>query len=227
MVGEIDEQEREEGMRIAQVSQFFEEVCNESESPDVRGVEFLTRSLIRFGHEVTVFASGDSRVSGTLVPVSPLALRHYPAPKRHLSEGLTFLALEQAFSMGTSFDLIHVHAGFAAFPLMRRSPLPTLATVYGPLDAPEILCVFREFRELALVATSVEQIRQCPDLNWLALIPVPATCQPSEVHVDTLDSLVETATAYTAVYEGIVKRASNRTQTVPPVYSLQSAQTVV
>lgn len=214
-------------MRIAQVSQFFEEVSNESERPDVRGVEFLTRSLIRFGHEVTVFASGDSRVSGTLVPVSPQALRHYPAPKRHLSEGLTFLALEKIFSMGASFDLIHVHAGFAAFPLMRRSPLPTVATVYGALDAPEVLRLFREFRELALVATSAEQIRQCPDLNWLALIPVPAPCHPTEIHAESLDSLVETATAYTAVYEGIVKRVSNRAQTVPPVYSLQGAQAIV
>ena len=213
-------------MRIAQVSQCVEEVSHESERPDARGVEFLTRSLIRFGHEVTVFASGDSRVSGRLVPVSPQALRHYPAPKRHLSEGLTFLALEKAFSKGSSFDLLHVHAGFAAFPLMRRSPLPTVATVYGSLDAPEVLRVFREFNELPLEATSAEQIRQCPDLNWLALIPLPAPCQPSEVDAETLDSLVETATAYTAVYEGLIERAVRHGQAVRPVYSLQDVETV-
>ena len=213
-------------MRIAQVSQCVEEVSNESERPDARGVEFLTRSLIRFGHEVTVFASGDSRVSGRLVPVSPQALRHYPAPKRHLSEGLTFLALEKAFSKGSSFDLLHVHAGFAAFPLMRRSPLPTVATVYGSLDAPEVLRVFREFNELPLEATSAEQIRQCPDLNWLALIPLPAPCQPSEVDAETLDSLVETATAYTAVYEGLIERAVRHGQAVRSVYSLQDVETV-
>ena len=213
-------------MRIAQVSQCVEEVSNESERPDARGVEFLTRSLIRFGHEVTVFASGDSRVSGRLVPVSPQALRHYPAPKRHLSEGLTFLALEKAFSKGSSFDLLHVHAGFTAFPLMRRSPLPTVATVYGSLDAPEVLRLFREFNELPLEATSAEQIRQCPDLNWLALIPLPAPCQPSEVDAETLDSLVETATAYTAVYEGLIERAVRHGQAVRPVYSLQDVETV-
>ncbi len=213
-------------MRIAQVSQCVEEVSNESERPDARGVEFLTRSLIRFGHEVTVFASGDSRVSGRLVPVSPQALRHYPAPKRHLSEGLTFLALEKAFSKGSSFDLLHVHAGFAAFPLMRRSPLPTVATVYGSLDAPEVLRVFREFNELPLVATSAEQIRQCPDLNWLALIPLPAPCQPSEIDAETLDSLVETATAYTAVYEGLIERSARHGQASRAVYSLQDMQTV-
>ena len=214
-------------MRIAQVSQFFEEVSSESESPEVRGVEFLTRSLMRFGHEVTVFASGDSRVSGRLVPVSPQALRHYPSPKRHLSEGLTFLAIEKVCSMESSFDLLHVHAGFAAFPLMRRSPLPSVATVYGSLDAPEILRLFREFNELPLVATSAEQIRQCPELNWLALIPVPGPCPPREVHAETMDSLVETATAYTAVYEGIVERAARHSHVVRPAYSLQGLQTTV
>ncbi len=208
-------------MRLAQVSRFFEEVSHESEGADARGVEFLTRSLIQFGHEVTVFASGDSRVSGTLVPVSPLALRHYPSPKRHLSEGLTFLALEKAFCMRSSFDLIHVHAGFTAFPLMRRSPLPTLATVYGPLDASEVLRLFQEFRELPLVATSAEQIRQCPDLNWLALIPVAPAGHSSDIPAETLDSLVETATAYTAVYEGLVKTVAARAQTIRPVYSHQ------
>ena len=214
-------------MRIAQVSQFVEEVSSESARLEARGVEFLTRSLIRFGHEVTVFASGDSRVSGTLIPVSPQALRHYPSPKRHLSEGLTFLALERVFAMASSFDLLHVHAGFSAFPLMRRSPLPTVATIYGPLDAPEVLRLFREFRELPLVATSAEQIRQCPELNWLALISVPAPCQPSDVYAETLDSLVETATAYTAVYDAILERATGHAQRVRPVYSPQAVQTVV
>lgn len=214
-------------MRIAQVSQFVEEVSSESERPEARGLEFLARSLIRFGHEVTVFASGDSRVSGRLIPVSPQALRHYPSPKRHLSEGLTLLALEKAFSMGASFDLLHVHAGFSAFPLMRRSPLPTVATVYGSLDAPEVLQLFREFSELPLVATSSEQIRQCPDLNWLALIPIPPPCQSSKVFAEALDSLVETATAYTAVYEGIVMKVARHVQAVRSVYSLQGVQTVL
>jgi hypothetical protein len=211
-------------MRIAQVSSFFEEVSNESEGAEARGVEFLTRGLMRFGHDVTVFASGDSRVSGTLVPVSPLALRHYPSPKRHLSEGLTFLALEKAFSMGASLDLIHVHAGFTAFPLMRRSPLPIVATVYGPLDAPEVVRLYLEFKELGLVATSAEQVRQCPELNWLALIPGAVQLRQTGVAAETRDSPVETAMAYTAVYEGIVKQKARRRLPVRPVYSLQGAE---
>ncbi len=211
-------------MRIAHVSPFFEEVSIDRESPEARGVAFLSRSLSRFGHDVTVFASGDSRVSGKLVPVAPLALRHYPAPKRHLSEGLTFLALETAFSVAAPFDIIHVHAGFTAFPLMRRSPVPIMATVYGSLHEPEVMKLYREFNELALVATSVEQVRQCPELNWQAIIPWHRPSPHNGPFAETLDSLVESAMAYTAVYERIVATAARRRQPVRPGYSLQGAE---
>ncbi|WHZ24239.1 MAG: hypothetical protein OJF47_003351 [Nitrospira sp.] len=214
-------------MRIAHVSPFFEEVSIEGEGSESRGVAFLARGLVRFGHDVTVFASGDSRVSGSLVPVSPLALRHYPTPKRHLSEGLAFLALDKAFSATTPFDLIHVHAGFAAFPLMRRSPLPTVATVYGSLDAPEVVKVYREFRELALVATSMDQVRQCPELNWQAVVPWHLPPRQDGPCTETLDALVETAMAYTAVYERLVAGWAERRQSFQPLYSFQGAESRV
>ncbi len=208
-------------MRIAHVSPFFEEVSVESEGLNERGVAFLAGSLIRFGHDVTVFASGDSTVPGTLVPVSPQALRHYPSPKRHLAEGLTFLALEKAFSTSSPFDLVHVHAGFTVFPLMRRSPLPIMATVYDSLDAPEVVKVYREFKELALVATSADQIRQCPELNWQSLIPWKLPSQRGGQFGEKFDSLVETAMAYTAVYDRIVTATVERRRPVRPTYALQ------
>jgi hypothetical protein len=211
-------------MRIAHVSPFFEEVSVDVEGLEGRGVAFLAKGLVRFGHDVTVFASGDSRVSGTLVPVTHQALRHYPSPKRHLSEGLAFLALEKAFSTASPFDLIHVHAGFAAFPLMRRSPVPIVATVYGPLDAPEVVKVYREFKELALVATSAEQVRQCPELNWQALIPWNLPLQQEGRFGADLDSLVETATAYTAVYDRVVRASVTRRRPVRPSFSLQAVE---
>ena len=208
-------------MRIAHVSPLIEEVSVESEGLNARGVAFLTGCLIRFGHDVTVFASGGSKVSGTLVPVSPKALRHYPSPKRHLAEGLTSLALEKVFSTDARFDLVHVHAGFTVFPLMRRSPLPIMATVYDSLDAPEVVKVYREFKELALVATSADQIRRCPDLNWQSLIPWNVPSQLRGPFEDELDSLVETALAYTAVYDRIVSAGATRQRPVQPIYSLQ------
>lgn len=208
-------------MRIAHVSPFFEEVSIESEGPEARAVALLTGGLSRFGHDVTVFASGDSRVSGTLISVAPLALRHYPVLKRHLSEGLSFLALEKAFSTASPFDLIHVHAGFITFPLMRRSPLPIVATVYGPLDAPEVAQLYREFKELPLVATSAEQVRQCPELNWQAVIPWHIPPQQEGASGGSEDRFIETAIAYTAVYERVVT-AHLRRRSARAVDSLQS-----
>ncbi|MCC2642084.1 MAG: hypothetical protein K0S45_2497 [Nitrospira sp.] len=211
-------------MRIAHVSPFFEEVSADADGVEGRGVAFLAKGLTRFGHDVTVFASGGSSVSGTLVPIAHQALRHYPSPKRHLSEGLAFLALEKAFSTASPFDLIHVHAGFAAFPLMRRSPVPIMATVYGPLDAPEVLKVYREFKELALVATCAEQVRQCPELNWQAIIPWNFSLQREGAFGAEPGSLVETAMAYTAVYDRVITASITRRRAVLLGYSLQEAE---
>jgi hypothetical protein len=164
----------------------------------------LTTGLLRLGYDVTVFASGDSTTSGTLVPVTQRALRHHPAPKRHLSEGLVYLALEKAFAASLPFDLIHVHADFVAFPLMRRSPVPILATVYGPLDTPEVAQVYREFEDLALVATAVGQMRQCPDLNWQAIIPWNGPSHESSRFAEWTGGFEEIASAYAVVYEEMV-----------------------
>ena len=213
-------------MRIAQVSPFFEAVSVESEGSEARAVALLTSVLTRFGHDVTVFASGDSTVEGKLIAVAPLALRHYPVPKRHLSEGLTFLALEKAFSIASSFDLIHVHAGFSAFPMMRRSPLPIVATVYGGLDAPEVVMLYREFNELALVATSAEQVRQCPELNWQAVIPWHLPLRQKGPIEDSRDHLLSGAMAYTTIYERIITAHAERRGSLRPTRFLHGARPV-
>ncbi|HNV33166.1 MAG TPA: glycosyltransferase [Nitrospira sp.] len=158
-------------MRIAHISPFLEKVSSESQDPQGRMIFHLTKQLTRLGHEVTVFASGDSRTAGELIPVAPLSMRSYPAPKRHLAEALAMLALEKAFATLPSFDIIHLHSGLSCLPLMRRSPIPIVSTVYDALDAPEVIKVYREFKELALIATCAEQLKQVPDLNWQAVIP--------------------------------------------------------
>lgn len=191
-------------MRIAHVSPVVDEVSIDSGTQEGRGVAMLTAGLLRLGYDVTVFASGDSTTSGTLVPVAQRALRHHPAPKRHLSEGLVYLALEKAFAASPPFDLIHVHADFVAFPLMRRSPIPILATVYALPDTPEVAQVYREFEDLALVATRVDQMRQCPDLNWQAIIPWNGPSHESGRFAEWTGGFEEIASAYSAVYERMV-----------------------
>ena len=203
-------------MRIAHVSSVSSEVSFDSESQEGRSVAVLAMGLVRLGYDVTVFASGDSDASGTLVPVSQRALRHHPAPKRHLSEGLLYLALERAFAASPSFDVIHVHAGFTAFPLMRRSPVPILATVYGSLDTPEVTRVYREFKELALVATALEQIRRCPDLNWQAIVPWNGRSQDSSRLSERAGALEEIASAYGAVYERMAPALVPRPRSLRP-----------
>lgn len=188
-------------MRIAHVSSVFHEVSIESRSPEGKSVALLAMGLVRLGYEITLFASGDSLTPGTLVPLVPRALRHHAAPKRHLSEGLIYLGLEKAFAASPAFDVIHVHAGFAAFPLMRRSPIPVLATVYDPLDTLEVAQVYREFKELPLVATSVEQIQRCPELNWQAIVACNERLHdPTGLH-ERAGGLEEIASVYAAVYE--------------------------
>jgi hypothetical protein len=206
-------------MRIAHVSSVFHEVSIESRSPEGKSVALLAMGLIRLGYEVTLFASGDSLTPGTLVPLVPRALRHHPAPKRHLSEGLLYLGLEKAFAASPAFDVIHVHAGFAAFPLMRRSPIPVLATVYDSLDTLEVAQVYREFKELPLVATSVEQIQRCPELNWQAIVARNERLHdPTGLH-ERVGGLEEIASVYAAVYERMAPSLAPR---VPPSWQTRS-----
>jgi hypothetical protein len=184
-------------MKIAQIGPFHEPVSLDSEGPAARMIALLASGLLQLGHDVTVFASGDSSTSGNVVPVAPRAMRSYPMPKRHLAEGLAMLALEKAFAVTPAFDVIHVHAGIAAFPLMRRSPIPIVATVYEALDAPEVLTLYRTFHELALIASSSTQIHQGPELNWQALIPLAESRNPEiERGLEA-----QTARAYETVYE--------------------------
>ena len=84
-------------MRIAHIGSVFHEVSFDSESQEGREIAVLSAGLVRAGHDVTVFASGDSKTVASLVPMSQRALRHHPAPMRNLSEGLMYLALEKAF----------------------------------------------------------------------------------------------------------------------------------
>jgi antitoxin (DNA-binding transcriptional repressor) of toxin-antitoxin stability system len=197
-------------MRIAHIGSVFHEVSFESESQEGREIAVLAAGLVRAGHDVTVFASGDSRTVAALVPMSQRALRHHPAPKRNLSEGLMYLALEKAFAASPAFDIIHVHAGFTAFPLMRRSPVPVLATVYGLLDTPEVAQVYRQFKELPLVATAIEQIQQCPDLNWQAIIPWHVSSHQRTRFAARVGAVEQLAGAYGAVYEQMMPAEAPR-----------------
>jgi glycosyltransferase involved in cell wall biosynthesis len=160
--------EKEPRMKIAQVAPLWESVPPVLYGGTERIVSFITEELVRQGHEVTLFASGDSTTQARLVPMCAEALRtskvvmNYEAP-------LTAM-IEKVFGSATEFDLIHSHLEFIPFPLARHCRTPMLTTLHARLDQPELVPVFRKFANLPLVSVSDAQREPLPWANWQATI---------------------------------------------------------
>jgi glycosyltransferase involved in cell wall biosynthesis len=155
-------------MRIAQISPLFESVPPKLYGGTERIVHFLTEELVALGHDVTLFASGDSETSARLVPVCDRALRLGKAaePTAH-----HLLALEAAFRNPGEFDVIHTHVDYLAYPFARRHPdTPVVATLHGRLDLPELQPLYREYAGIPLVSISDAQRAPLPDAEWVATV---------------------------------------------------------
>jgi len=144
-------------LRIAQVAPLYEAVPPKLYGGTERIVAYLTDELVRRGHAVTLFASGDSTSSARLEPVVPTALRLAGAGQDTLAPHL--LELAQVFDRAHEFDVIHSHTGYLAFPFSRGSPVATLHTMHGRLDQPETFALHHHFRDEALVSISLDQRR--------------------------------------------------------------------
>ena len=155
-------------MRIAQISPLWESVPPKLYGGTERIVSYVTEELVQQGHEVTLFASGDSTTAARLHAICPQALR--------LNTGIfnrdapLIMLLERAFGTLDEFDVIHSHLDFLGFPLARRCPVPVLTTLHGRLDLPELEPVYREFMEMPLVSISDAQRRPIPWANWAATV---------------------------------------------------------
>jgi glycosyltransferase involved in cell wall biosynthesis len=128
----------------------------------------LTEELVRRGHDVTLFASGDSVTSARLIPCCDQALRL--AGRIREAHAATTLQLAMVYARAGEFDLIHNHIDYAPFPLARLVSTPTLTTLHGRLDLPEIQRLFRHFPDLPLVSVSRAQRRHLPAANWVATV---------------------------------------------------------
>lgn len=155
-------------MRIAQVAPLIESVPPRFYGGTERVVSYLTEELVRAGHEVTLFASGDSRTEAALRPMVPEALRLSAQGSDPLIPHLVML--EQVFKCIGEFDIVHFHIDFLHFPLSRRERHPHLTTLHGRLDLPDLAVLYREFREMPLISISETQRRPLPWLNWRATI---------------------------------------------------------
>jgi glycosyltransferase involved in cell wall biosynthesis len=151
-------------MRIAQVAPLYESVPPSAYGGTERVVSHLTEELVRQGHDVTLFASGDSVTQAHLVPVCPQSLRLDPHCVDQLAHHI--LLLEQVFQDVSRFDIIHFHIDYLHFPLSRRAAIPHLTTLHGRLDIPDLAPLYREFREMPLVSISNHQREPLPWLNW-------------------------------------------------------------
>lgn len=154
-------------MRIAQVAPLFESVPPKGYGGTERAVHSLTEELLRQGHEVTLFASGDSQTKARLCAPCPRSLRtgdcFDPAAYQ-------VLMLEQVWQQARHFDLIHFHCDWVPFLLARRLDVPSVHTLHGRLDVPELKALFQEFREVPVVSISDAQRVPVPWLNWQATV---------------------------------------------------------
>jgi glycosyltransferase involved in cell wall biosynthesis len=155
-------------MRIAQVAPLHESVPPNLYGGTERVVSYLTEELVRRGHQVTLFASADSKTTARLVPVCERALR---LDSRCLDPlPFHFIQMEEVIRRQHEFDIIHSHVDSLGFILGRRLHLPVLTTLHGRLDLWEHPFIFREYREFPLVSISNAQRHPLPQANWLTTI---------------------------------------------------------
>ncbi|HEU5074308.1 MAG TPA: glycosyltransferase family 4 protein [Polyangiaceae bacterium] len=156
-------------MRIAQVAPLAEAVPPRAYGGTERVVSWLTEELVRRGHEVTLFASGDSVTSARLVASVDEGLRL--AGKLDTFPIEQMLQIDAVTCRAREFDVIHYHCDYYHFPLSRRISTPTLTTLHGRLDLPGLTRAFGAYPEMPLVSISDAQ-RQPLDveLNWWATV---------------------------------------------------------
>jgi glycosyltransferase involved in cell wall biosynthesis len=155
-------------MRIAQVAPLYESVPPRLYGGTERVVSYLTEELVRLGHEVTLFASGDSETGAKLVAACPRALWRDADCKETLPHHVRLLEL--VFQDVSRFDVIHFHCDYLHFPLLRRHPCPSVTTLHGRLHPPDLRELFEEYAEAPLVSISDDQRRPLPEANWQATV---------------------------------------------------------
>lgn len=155
-------------MRIAQVAPLAESVPPSLYGGTERVVSYLTEELIRQGHDVTLFASGDSVSRAKLIPICPQSLRLNPRCRDQIAYHL--LMLEEVYRRVDDFDLIHFHIDYLHFPITRRENKPSLTTLHGRLDLHELPAIYKEYPEMPVVSISQAQRAMIPGAHWLGTV---------------------------------------------------------
>ena len=155
-------------MRIAQIAPLMERCPPRLYGGTERIVSFLTEELVRQGHDVTLFASGDSVTAAKLVPGCDVALRLNPAVRDAMPHYMVML--DRVMQMADQFDVLHFHVDVLHFPLIRAIAGRTLTTLHGRLDLPDLVPFYEAFPDLPLVSISDDQRRPMPPVNWIGTV---------------------------------------------------------
>jgi glycosyltransferase involved in cell wall biosynthesis len=155
-------------MRIAQIAPLFEAVPPKLYGGTERVVANLTEELVAMGHDVTLFASGDSVTSARLEAVWPQAIRLDPTVKDWIAAYMRMLEL--IYRRADEFDVLHFHIDYFPFSLFKRQRTPFVTTLHGRLDLPEFSQVYNLFPDVPVISISDNQRRPLPRIGWLRTV---------------------------------------------------------
>ena len=154
-------------LRIAQIAPLVESVPPKFYGGTERVVAYLTDALVKLGHDVTLFASGDSVTKARLVSVTPTSLRLSNCVDQMAGN---VLQLQEVMDRSHEFDLLHFHTDYSHFPVTRLSHKKTLTTLHGRLDLPELKPLYKKFNDIPVISISNAQRRPLPMANWVATV---------------------------------------------------------
>ncbi len=155
-------------VKIAQVAPLYEAVPPKLYGGTERIVHYLTEELVRLGHDVTLFASGDSKTKATLVAHVPEALRLNKSCEDTLAPHI--VQLQEVIEQADEFDVIHFHTDYIHFPFTRKLPAAHLTTLHGKLTIPELQLVYNKFPDQPVISISDKQREPLPQANWIGTV---------------------------------------------------------
>jgi glycosyltransferase involved in cell wall biosynthesis len=155
-------------MKIAQIAPLIESVPPRLYGGTERIVSYLTEELVRLGHEVTLFASGDSITSSELAPCCTRALRLDPSVRDVIPHFM--LMIDKVRERAEEFDVLHFHIDLFHFPLFRSLAAQTLTTLHGRQDLADLKPFYSRFSEMPLISISDDQRKPLPHANFVATI---------------------------------------------------------
>jgi glycosyltransferase involved in cell wall biosynthesis len=155
-------------MKIAQIAPLAESCPPQLYGGTERIVSYLTEELVKKGHDVTLFASGDSRTSAKLISCTPMALRLNPSIKDPIPYHV--MLLDEVRRRADEFDVLHFHMDFLHYPLVCDLADRTVTTLHGRLDLPDLQPFYTAFPDLPLVSISDDQRTPMPPVNWVGTV---------------------------------------------------------